>query len=116
MILSPGSIGAADSQLAQHLFDMSELLARRPVAGALGLGRFDLLPVAERDDFDSALVEQAVEPRPPRLAADRGSEIGLDEIGDGGAVRPVGADRSGRAAPRPADAIEAVADPALVIG
>ena len=55
-------------------------------------------------------------PGRPCLAAAARAEIGGDLLGDLIAVGPVGADRAGRPAPRPADAIEAAADHAARIG
>src|SRR5438105_5037833 len=98
----------------QHLGDRDELLAGAAVAGAGGFGGFDPLPVAEGDDVDVARPEQPVEPGPAFLAR-AGADVGGDLVRDLVAVGPVGADRPARAAPRPADAIEAAADHAAVV-
>src|SRR5690606_31556053 len=107
---------ASAPERGQHLGERDELLARAALAGARRLGRLDLLPVAEGDDLDAALAEQAVEPGTSRLAAVALAERPGDLLGDLIAVRAIGADRPGRAAPRPADAVEPAADHAFAIG
>src|SRR5690606_24035917 len=101
---------------AQHVGDRDELLPRAAVARAPGLRRFDLLPVAEGHDVRAARLQQPVEPGASFLAAAAAAEIGRDPLGNLIAVRPVGADRAARPPPRPADAIEAVADRTLAVG
>ena len=60
---------------------------------------------------------RASRPCPARACRRRSRRhCGGDLLGDLIAVGPVGADRPGRPAPRPADAVEPVGDPALVVG
>src|SRR5688572_26073066 len=101
---------------AEHFGDRDELLARAPLARPRRLRRLDPLPVAEGDDVDAARLEQSVEPGPALLSAAAGRVVGGDLLGDLIAVGAVGADRARRPPPRPADAIEPVADHAVAVG
>src|SRR4029079_2650704 len=80
------------------------------------LGPFDGPPVVEVRRLDATLLQQRIQPFTARLAAVRsGRHRGGDLLGDLVTVRPVGADRPGRSAPRPADAIETLTNLAMVI-
>src|SRR5690606_26518355 len=102
-----------------HRLDIDELLARGAFSRRPLLGFLDLLPVAEGDDVESALFGQRVEAFPPLLArrAQRPvCDILLDLLDHRVAVGPVGADRAGRPATRPADAVDAGQYAPLVVG
>ena len=99
-------------QRRDHLGDGGEFLAGAAVAGAAVLGGFDRLPVAEGDRLRRrGAASSASSPAPPALPPPLpGGQVRGDLLGDLEAVGPVGADRPGRPAPRPADAIEPVRD------
>src|SRR5690606_42145973 len=90
-----------------HRLDIDELFARGAFAGSLFLGLLDLLPVAERDEFEAALGRQRVEAGTTCFApvAERASfGVFIDLVDHRIAVGPVGPDRPRRAAACPSDA------------
>src|SRR5258708_7387753 len=93
-----------------------QLLARGAGAGAGGLRLFDLAPVVIVGRHDAAAFEQALEARCARtFFRASGRHRGGDPVGDFVAVGTVGADGSGRAAAGPADGIQPVGDPPLLV-
>src|ERR1700750_2506987 len=96
---------AADG--TQPFLDPDELLARAPGPGAASLRFLDLAPVVIVGWHDPALFQERLEPGAagpvPRASRRHG---GRDLVGDFVAVRPVGADRSARPTPGPANGVQ----------
>src|SRR5438270_5365675 len=110
----------AQPQLAadrlQPILMPNELFARGAGAGANGLGLLDLAPVVIVGRHDPSLLKQplqTLDAGPVGGAPDRHG--GGDLVGDLIAVGAVGADGATRAAPRPADGVEAFGDAALLV-
>src|SRR4051812_4818970 len=87
-----------------------ELLARGARPGIGDLGFLDLAPVVIVRRHDTTAFEQALQtPRSRAVIAAARGHFRRNQVGDLITVGAVGADRAGRAAPRPADRVEAVA-------
>src|SRR5436305_12155119 len=104
---------ALAAERVEPMFGPNELLARRPGARPRDLGLLDLAPVVIVGRHDPAAGQQALQALGPGpIAGAPGRKLGGDPVGDFIAVGPVGADGSGRPAPRPADGIETVGNAA----
>src|SRR6476619_7415259 len=98
-------------QSLQPMLDADHFFAWGPGAGGGFLGGLDPAPVGKIGGFDAAFLEQALETiATGAVAAAPGGHCRGDSLGHFVTVGTVGADGASRAAPCPADGVEAIRD------